>query len=186
MLSMMQCFKQLKRYQHQASLRLRSSCFLLNIQIKGDLPFLFRKKSCGPTCRVRRYGRILPLLLRSFALYGGKPWRDGVTVLPHSFRICAARRHSTDIARRQVIGCSVAGFEGREGAGPGVSVTLLQVVAMRPRWSSRRAPFPSRDSQFRVWPAAGRASAGRLRSGPAQPHLPPRQHPGISRLNWPI
>ena len=30
----------------------------------------------------------------------------------------------------QVIGCSVAGFEGRDGADPGVSVTLLQVSAM--------------------------------------------------------
>ena len=31
--------------------------------------------------RACRYGRILPLLLRSFALYGGKSWRDGVTVV---------------------------------------------------------------------------------------------------------
>jgi hypothetical protein len=55
-----------------------------------------------------RFGRVLPLLLKEFALYGGKPWKDGINV----------------------IGCSVQGFDGH-GAASGVRVILLQADGLR-------------------------------------------------------
>jgi len=54
------------------------------------------------------YGRVLPVLLKEFALYGGKAWKDGITV----------------------VGCSVRGFDGH-GSDPGVRVVLLQADGLR-------------------------------------------------------